>query len=1250
MRPRTSDSVLGHTTQVADELVVGAFSRVAWNDSISCELSSHAPSAGAARGENVSCHESRHWWRVDGRHDSFDDTELLPDQGTPTVGRFNQDLAAELRVRLSSQIDVGQMLSAVDWQSGLSNAALEMQATKTTQTSGRTHPENPSGVMSQVICGLHALVSQQVLRGLGLDASALAKAESFAEQEKALEKESASELVAAVSANPLGVELGDGPRVSNESFNSLDTCEVLPHPNYLHQSERVTSGSFVFGMLGVVADTVGQHRDAWSHGDGVSEGLTTNQLASFSKELVRGDLLDATRLFAIPKTRVPTTHHSAGNCPILKAQEPSGASDLGSGQSRERSALICHRLEEGRRGRTLDSSERVKSSVGGTAVVRDHDFWHEHWAGHSSRESVRWLVGNLLLMDSESSRNNATNVIPAVSELLAIGFPCGAIESQEICGAWSVRIPVEQPVDIHRVVLQLHSKDSHRGGSWIITALSEPDLLGSAFGHSHAASAEVRTPRAWVRVSEFRLVVGSRSIDTAIKVGNNIAFASTHGTAPRLRMIFENEVHDVFASTAIKPTSSDWGRQCRNLLSVQHPIVGASFALSSTSVELGTVSECSRWDAAASEADVVRCSMFVKVMSQVDLPCMAESTSGMVHQVLADELIHRIQAGPVFLNGVENFYPMSPGNHVSVGSRQGFGRASELPVATLDERFLRSWSFSKWFTRRPDQTVIGRDEAVGRMKSIHVGITDTGVSEASTGQLICGIEVMSNQKSQDRLYRPTMVMRQAESTVAMQAASSFSFRHRAHSARLTEQVSNSFLQHESAFVNHDFVSCDQLVEIDANVSICDLVQASETNVCDALAEYPDRTDSSEQCTFQSIVMCAGFTHACTLMHVPQYLNRAAWCRKVTPRLLAAVSKMNVAEQFFPPLVSFELPRLVLPVMSAEKTSAVHCAAIMIGDVPALPVSFWAGQDFHLERRENRSGDQRTLRQSCEGSSSMIHSAVECPTSTLIRRLRVAGQLRNLTDPLKNYLRANRSLSEVLCDPKEHGTAAAAGSTRFLMMTEKRSLRYLRQHCGVQLVSQLVVKPVPLGFMTPVDADLGESVSESRLTDQKTHEDMMRRSGNTEVSVGASLDRGAVRHSGEVLNPEACCSVPLHLLEKPTASGAHDNARNSRVNGIVWIPESRNRFVEVETLRLSFEAVGNAVAGKKVEFSSAPVLLQVDAHSSPKTFTRPREADEAVARKLESSFVIYPSEIQTSLNLTVGCRNHRCTTSVLDRAA
>ena len=397
-------------------------------------------------------------------------------------------------------------------------------------------------------------------------------------------------------------------------------------------------------------------------------------------------------------------------------------------------------------------------------------------------------------------------------------------------------------------------------------------------------------------------------------------------------------------------------------------------------------------------------------------------------------------------------------------------------------------------------------------------------------------------------------------------------------------------------------------------------------------------------------MPVGCTHAFTRSHVPQYLNRASWCRNVTPLLVAASSMMDVAEQFFPPLFTFELPRLVRPVVLSEREDAAACGTTMIGHMHDLPKSWWLRNDSPPEGRKPRCGVRGTLTVNCRDESSLASPAIGCPTSLMIRRLRAAESLRSFTDPLRTYLRANWSLSEIFIGSRDQATAIGEGGTRFLVMADRRSPAHLRHRCGVELVTQRLVEPTPFTGMTPAVGNVSESARDARLTDLGTHQNVLLRSGNIRVSLAASPYGDSVSDFAEVGDVDARCSVRFPSLIKRVAIGESGNAKDGRVSGVAWPPELRNSFSEIDSVEFNIESVDEMVAAENVDFSSAPVSVQADVSPLPIGFNHPLKLDDAIAKKLDCSAVICPAEVQASVNLSKTVRQQRCTTSLSDRAA
>ena len=1249
-----SDSFLGVTAPVADAVVFGALSRSARIESISRELSSEAWSASR---QYLGSQQSRHWWRVDGSHGSIDEAAFSRDQGMPAVAVNSTELDPELQNLLVTQVEIFPAGSSVGEQTELTNGALRSQGSERLQSSLRAESTllaNTPGDLPEIVCGLHGQVSQQILRALGIDASRPATSESPAEREKVGGMAPASDSVNVESESSGTAEIEFDRCAFEGTGDSVDAAEFLHQPEFLHNSQRVTCGPQLSRNLwGGAKDLVQNGNVSFNH-VAASDTVTKREVSRSGKDAGRAHLIDTARAFAVPNVLARMT----GPLVVIGLnsgdENAFGNSDLCHSGPIKFDLLTFNGLEESRANSSLGASGDVASRDSNEAVVSGHELWHQFWAWTSGRESVRWFVGNLLLIDQGKDGNNALDVLPAVSELLAIGSPCEWTKARTLCGAWVTRCFAQEPVDIHRVVLQIHDCDLAVYGSWVITAPIESSSLVASFGDSISASAAVGTPRFWARVSEFQFSMGSVKFDPRFRVGDFIAFASAHGTAAHLGSRIDSDFHDVFDSTARTLTSIDWVVQRRDLESGQHRVLRHTSGMSLDPVRVGAAIECWRWNAAAGESDLVQSDKIEKAKWQVQRPFLSGSMSDLLDQGMSDDLTHGIRTGPVFRDGVENFQPMGPRNRVSCDLRLGSSGSSMLQVATLDERFLASWSFSKPVAREPDQKVRGRDEGIGKITPINVGVFVSRVSDsvgsyAGMGRQTCGVETMSDEESRERLCRPTMAMRPVESAVTMQAATSFFFRHRGGAAWLTEQFSNVVLQHDSQFVSHHVISCEHSVDTQAEVGVVDSRQVSEANVFHTWDESPEISDPNGQVGFHAIVMSVGCTHACTVAHVPQYLNRAAWCRNVTPLLVAASCRINVAEDFFPPLFSFELPRLVMPVLFLEKGALVACGTMMSGHMHDLPESCWVGNDSLPEDSESRCGVQGTLTQST-GNVSLAQPAVDCPTSPLIRRMRAADSLRIFTDPLRNYLRANWSLSEIFSGSTDHASGTSEAGTRFLVMTDKRSLGYLRHRCGIELVSQVVVESVPSVAMPPAVRELGESSRDDRLTDQSTHQHALLRLGNIKVSLAASLDRGAVSNTAEVGDFDACCSVRFSSLDRRSAIGTPGKVKDGRGTGIVWMPELRRSCAELVSVGLDFERVEETLAGQNVELLSAPVSVQADVNPSPMSFNRPLKFDHVLARKLDCSVVICPVEVHTSLNLSETCRYQECTRSRVDRAA
>ena len=1264
--PTRSGSPVGLETTVgaslAADLFVGASSRSVRIENISRDLSRQAGAADTAKREDLRCQSSRAWWRVDGKHDSIDETAGSGDQAMATVGVFNEALNPALQGLLSTQVDVGPILQNVIEQTGAQNIALRLQVSDRSPGAWKTQsslkPQDPLqeyslGLQPKVVCGLHDQVSQHILSALGID-DLMATADAFtSESENDGEVETACESVESEPVSTSACERKNRVQAYQGTASSLQTSGLLRPSDLLRDPECLTFGSQFFDNLAAVADDV----------------VLTNYSSPVGNDVARVDVIDATRLFAEPQVCGILTHRMVVTDLSIGEHQASGQLDHWCSRAVEFTGANCNLLEETRPESAHVTLVGFESQDGSNAGRRFHELWHQHCVWTPVRESVRWFVGSLLLAQQDGNLNQAIN---AVSEQFAMGLtsdgltsdglpsngrasdglprdglPRERIQRQTLCGAWVPRRTVKQPVDIHRVVLQLPWNDSSLTGSFLIMTPIHTGCPGESFGHGICASAAVRTPRFWARVSEFQLVVGSLGLDPAVQTGNAIVLAGTHGTASHLRGIFANDVREAFDATARLLKSVEWVVQPRDFVQSKRRGSRPATALRLDPAMLVYATEFSRWDGATKETDVVRSHRIDKSTLQVQTPFVSESTTGWIDQVVAVELTERVLAGPVFRDGNENFLSGSPRYRVTCDSRQGSSGPGRIKVAALDDRLLRSWAFQMRFGRQPMKKVMGHAEEVARLVPIDIGIHGAGLSEASLGQKTCGFKTMSDQAAKERLCEPTTVMRPVESAVTMQAATSFFFRHRARSAWLTEQVSNVVWPHDAQFVSHHFISCESVVETHAELGVFEVARVPDTHVFDASAEWHVTPGAKTQYENRFVVLCVGCTHACTVAHVPQYLNRAAWCRNVSPLLAKAISRVNVAEDFFPPLVSFELPRLVMSVLLSGKGASFGCGRMVSGQQHGLPEFATKGHQSTAEINELRFGVRGMLAQS-EGRKVLLAQPVlDCPTRVLIRRLRAADSLRSFSDPLRNYLRANWSLIELFSASENLATAPADAGTRFLVMTDKRSLGHLWRRCGVQVVSQVVVDIGRVVGVIRDDEGTNKFLCDNRLTDQLMHQDVLLPRKAT-VSLAASSSPSVVGAlSAEVEDVDACCSVRFSSLVKRAAVS---DASGRKGEGITWVPESPRSLDELKPVPFPLGDIENTVVGNNVDCASAAVVVQADVRSSPMTFNRPLKLNDEIARKLDSAVVIDSAEMLTSLNLSETCRHQTCTKASADRAA
>ena len=217
------DSVSGARVPVAGDLVIGALSPFARNKNISRDLPSQALpsqawSTGTVSRDDLSPQQSRHWWRVDGRHGSIDDSASFREQGMPDVGVFYDNIDLGLQSLLFTQLDVCPTLPSDVGKADETNARAGTQTWVL---------ENTRGVLPKVVCGLHQHVSQNVLSALGIDGSMSVTCETPAVLEKVGKKYTVPESAVPELGGCLRSEIEFGGRTSNGPANALVSSELL---------------------------------------------------------------------------------------------------------------------------------------------------------------------------------------------------------------------------------------------------------------------------------------------------------------------------------------------------------------------------------------------------------------------------------------------------------------------------------------------------------------------------------------------------------------------------------------------------------------------------------------------------------------------------------------------------------------------------------------------------------------------------------------------------------------------------------------------------------------------------------------------------------------------------------------------------------------------------------------------------------------------------------------------------------------
>jgi hypothetical protein len=1242
----TLDSVGGDTVPMGGGFSVGAPSRSVRIEKMTRELSNLA-SAEIPRSERESNKASQQqWWRIDGNHGPVHDTAMTLDRESPIVGVFDEEPVLKLRGLLSTQVQVGSHLSRDGQHHASTDAVLQWDSTCKGASVGVSTNEGSAP---------HDQASHEILTDLRLRNSASSSGKSPAMERDADWGNHALGAASPVIRGPFGDETELGGAKPRATFDACEPAE------FLRDSTRITCGSFRFCGQWENADRFAERGDVSVTGAVATDSFIAGQIPVDCTKTVSCSTIDANRFFRLSDVLTDASTGAAVSVVGTSYEQTIAQSDFTVGQRSEFSALRMNFWLATDFGTEVSQAQLANIGIERNSTLSGRSVCQSDHALTPGCETVRWFVGSLLLidlllMDQGSECINASSVVRAVSEVDAGCVISDQSESPILCGAWVPRNSAQKPVDIHRVILEVTESDSQLCASRVIIASLNSRSLKGTFGYATCVSAAVHEPRCWTRVSEFRYVVDAVTESVSGQVGCFVAFAAGSAAGSAVECLSDEITYDVFDWAATKLVSVDWVDQAISLTNSQRGFGIDRIARRPDYSGLVPSGSGLLWDGAVRPSDFVRYDRIQKALLPVQVALTDDLNFVTCDQADVDGLAERARTGPTGLSGLENF--RSVRTPCAVTRNDGsVSIASDMhTVASLDNRFLRSWSLAQTFTHHFEHSEQSVEEALGTVVSLEVGIrVDVGIHESgvpascmwhSTGEL----DLLLEHELNVNLSEPEMVMRPVESPASMQAATSFFFRHRARSKWISEQVSNVVLQKGDGFANQHFISCQHAAAGNVMARGSNTESQSDAHFVDALAKCDGTSQFESLVVSQTDVIAIGGTPACALSHVPQYLNRAAWCRDGTPSLFAASSQIHVAEDFFPPLASFELPRLVMP-----QTSTVPLCIQLVGTM-AMGVLTQRGSFPELidDGTANDSGVSLGIEgiqpANWHDNSFFPTAAVRCPTSSLITRLRAVESLRTFSNPLRNYLRANWSLVEVIGGDQIHSMGKPEGGNRFLVMTDKRSVSHLQDSCGVELVSELVVQPEPASGVTAAVSDSKSLLPGERLMCQSFSRVRSSAHGMIHVASAASPGHNLDSPVAAIRDQAYSCSLGIASSVLGSTVSVPNSGSVNVGMGIVWKPQHSNTLVEPIVVRFNLDRPINTVAGERLALPASPVLVQCSDGPMSVNFSTPIDAPDAVERNQGSAFLTSTASLHQSIRLGETCRAETCTHSFADRAA
>jgi hypothetical protein len=1215
-------SVLDVSDQASNDVVIGAHSRSARIDQISRELSVHAWSGFSNKKGESSPHQSHHWLRVDVPHCSEDQASVAQVRRVSAAGPFDMNLDSRLRSLLSLQVDVMRGLSDSDLEADLGYAE-----TSVLLLPQMSFDEQSPGFVPRVICGVNNRANEGLLASSEIDAPTpvpVGIPDSQSKTAKALGLKSSSQTVTITNH-----VVGNADAKVSRTVGSCELIEFSRHADERH--DEFVGTTLLRSACGARVDSQEARADAKVFA------------ASYPKSVLGTVGLEPSCCHAMDASQAGSvTGRHAFLVGSLDASVLVGSDELCvdhseayRGAAQQVMSHACVSLDQVTRNKNPSAFSIMCALQGDSLAFSDGEVWCQCYVAHSYQHCVRWFVGNLLLVDEGDANFEEIDAVRSILEVHSLGCHSKNRGVTIVCGAWIERQSPSETVDIHRVALQMPIADSLvSAGNFVMFSMAPARRVWSC-QYITGGTTETDRPRCWARVAEFQCSVGGPgNIDTQWDGSVDVLMDAWHLGVDGLYP-FEVDVHDAVALPSMMLTTVDW-------VGLGRPETDCGSRTSSSRQETSGswLSECSTWNAAKPELDVVSVNRFKRSswesITQFATPAVAEFS------LLDNEmsLKKRIQTGPRFSNGLDNFHVFEEFSRLECGTLTQVTDLGTLHVATLDERFIASVCAD---VRHANACAADAfRDPVPESGPIDVTLQCLGDSVLPLLRKSCVVAATSHQKLKQFVGQSHTVMRPMESNATMQAATRFFFRHRIQTGIFKEQSLDVFSGSTTIAESSHIISCGQSDSLKANVDFASGVP--ESQMFDGNAEshgavsLGDQTVSlNDQAVRGSVVIGVGCTRAFTRTHIPQYCNRATWDRTRTPNLINATLQVHVAENFFPPLRAFDLPRVVMAVLLPTDLCETGFDQVNV---------VYGHLQKTFESLEHRSvaddtcvdlfGDGLSVA-NASNESFKIQASATCVPSTKLRRVRAGNSLRTFSDPLRNYLRANWSLSEEFAAGGELGTPLQKGIARFVVMTDKRSIEHLSGKFGIDFVTEERVQNFDFPARVFVPEFLRPWFYRDGMSEHLIGEGALLQQTNASVSV---LGSHTVVDFSEMNKVDVLGDGMDHAFVNQMGT-----SRSNR-SVVIDASEIKEQGFCFESLRLTFGmSECDVVGGGCVEFGSIAVLVEINGSASVEIIS-----SDAFDETLGREKLFLQAELQQSVSLSEASPKQTCSKVTESRAA